>query len=265
MAQPKNQDENDDWRARAQTESPLQNQKNPANQTSPSKQATAQTTSQPKPSFGMPKITPARAIKIAFSAGGIALGLIGILVTLAAFFIISGALTQTKLAIEAEIGTIASSLDSVQQNIDLVSASAVYLPPSLNSTADSLDHYSAASLSVAAGLDGLSGAIAPLSSLGIGASVGQNLGAASSLLRSSSSDMKNASTYLHDASDKLTGTSASLSDLSAKIGAAKQGLNDVNTSIDSAFGSINLGVLLLCLALCLLFLMMMAYSIPAAL
>ncbi|HQT44671.1 MAG TPA: hypothetical protein PLO51_01730, partial [Candidatus Micrarchaeota archaeon] len=135
----------------------------------------------------------------------------------------------------------------------------------LNSTADSLDHYSKASASTSASLRSLGSALSGLTLLGLPSSASSGLEQASSQLDASAASMKNASASMRSMGASLGSASGAMASMSASFDSARAGLNTSAQGIASAFDSAQLGIMLLCGALCLFFVVFILYSIPAAL
>ncbi|MFA5105468.1 MAG: hypothetical protein WC506_00760 [Candidatus Micrarchaeia archaeon] len=209
-------------------------------------------------------LTLQRGIKVFFSIAGIAASVLGILVTLIAYFYLSSAIGSAKLATINELSHAYDALGSAQAAIISANSALAIAPDALESTASSLDHYSNASASISSSLHSLSGSLAGLSAFGLDNSIPGGLSQASQELTASAGDMSNASSSLRKMGKGMQMASSGLSELSANLDSAKQGLSSASSEVSGAFDGIQLGILLLCMALCLFFAVFILYSIPTA-
>ncbi|GEM_PF-6148852 len=217
----------------------------------------------PLPVFEMKDMK--KGVKLAFSIGGIAIGAGGILLTMAAYFLISSAISDSQSALMAEMGAAYYSLDSAESAADSLVAVLEPAPDSLDSLAAGLESYRGASLSSAQSVDALANALSSLTLLGVPASAGSGLRSAATELRTSAAEMGNASSSMRTMSANIESARSNATSLRDSIGSMKSSLLEARDVVERAFSNISLGVLLLCGALCALFVMIMAYSIPAAL
>ncbi len=206
-----------------------------------------------------------RGVKAFFSLAGIAAAVLGILVTLLAYFYLSSAVNTAKLSTLDELSRAYDALGSAQEVLASASSALQMAPDALNSTADSLDHYSKASASTSASLRSMGGALSGLALLGLPSSVTSGLSDASVELDASAASMKNASASMRSMGASLGGASGAMASMSANFDSARSGLKASAQGISDAFDGAQLGIMLLCGALCLFFVVFILYSIPAAL
>jgi len=206
-----------------------------------------------------------KGVKLVFSAGGIAIGAGGILLTIVGYFLISSAISDSKSALISEMGAAYYSLDSAESAADSLVAALEPAPDSINSLAGGLESYQNASISSAQSVDTLANTLSSLTLLGVPSSASSGLRNAATDLRASAAKMGNASSSMRTMSTNIESARGNAASLRDSIGNMKSGLLETRDVVERAFSNISLGVLLLCGALCALFLMIMAYSIPIAL
>ncbi len=210
--------------------------------------------------------TVATGVKVVFSLLGLALGVLGLIGTIVAFFVISNVLSDTQTLVLAQIDTTIATVDGASNSLDAMTTAVELLPNTTAQTKVALVAFSNSTSRTADSLDALAGSLNSLSGLITipGATTGS--------LTSAAGDLRTGSAALANVSRQLDGITASTTDAAVGLRQAQTGMSQAHqnlltakSSIKKIFGNLSLFLLIMTAVLCFMFLALIAYSIPVML
>lgn len=195
-------------------------------------------------------------LKTLLSIAGIIVSVMGIVVTLLAYFFISPIISSGEETVLKQVEGGLLLVASVEQGYDNVSSALNEVPAALNVSSSVFKSYAGAATDAAAGMD----ALALLNE-----SISAPLRKSAESLRASSIEFNAASEGVLNSSKKVSGASAGLKTAKINFDKVERNLQDSKNELRTVFGNLKSALMLMTALLVLIFLALMAYSLSSAL